>query len=356
MKRFSGFDELASEIFPELKLEKPPTPEVDEDLVSKIRRLRIDQNNFPGLLPHRGELSTQEPLVEPMRTVADQLYEARFTEQWDTANPDGISSALQSCAAAVEQLADRESFHITSPGIYTFIVDRSDFPELPNDYAFKGGVARKALARVLNLHAETGHVRDMDVLHFGSKPDPETDKTICMSIMIDDFVASGKLKENIELLKSEKKYFQSRDLTVNQVVLIGERLICTAQCIADTIGNTVRPTLTHLGKNGRADWIIAAKAVRFDLFGRSEGRNMRLMQFKTPNVAKGNSRYAYHANRAIVVHLFRCLESSVELGVQFADEVRKRGWMNVKLSDDKSKLRRTIENLCNQYNLSQPTF
>jgi len=112
----------------------------------------------------------------------------------------------------------------------------SAVPELPAGYGYKGGAARCVLAYVLGREGYFLAPRDLDVVRFG-KSWTELDATVSKHFMAEDF-ARG---HGVELLRSSSYYFNSRDLTVNEILYFEGELLVSIVGLLDLLGLLLRP-------------------------------------------------------------------------------------------------------------------
>lgn len=113
--------------------------------------------------------------------------------------------------------------------------------DLPQGVCVMGGTARSLARRMISGDREP--VRDLDLVHITelSSPDQPLSKEeldeVSKKYMPDDFTyGHGIQTERIE------DYFGSRDLTINQCLLSGNRLLMTRAAYDDFQENIIRPT------------------------------------------------------------------------------------------------------------------
>lgn len=133
-------------------------------------------------------------------------------------------------------------------------------PLLPAPYGFKGGAARFALRSALGLPNFVAP-RDLDLVRLGAS-DELTDLHMSKTYMPDDFAYNGK--NGVEVINGVRSYLRTRDLSLNEVLLLGNRLHLTLQCLLDSITEVVRPAASHYKHHGAGmRGSVAAKALRF---------------------------------------------------------------------------------------------
>jgi len=122
-------------------------------------------------------------------------------------------------------------------GIVSFeAVVCSALPEIPPGYAFKGGAARLALSQLLNPRRTLPPPRDLDLLRFDTRWNAQ-DSEVSRRIMRRDFERG----RGVELCPGPERYFRSRDISINELYLLGGELRCTLACLLDTLGWVLRP-------------------------------------------------------------------------------------------------------------------
>lgn len=108
-------------------------------------------------------------------------------------------------------------------------------PKLPIGYGFKGGSARIALLNVLGVNTSKLNPRDFDIVRIGGSKS-EKDLELAARLMPDDF----KYGHGVELQPDYETYFNTRDLTVNEIILSGNKLTFSKIAFTDLQSGTVR--------------------------------------------------------------------------------------------------------------------
>ena len=149
-------------------------------------------------------------------------------------------------------------------------------PKLNAPYGFKGGAARLALRSTLELRARDCP-RDLDLIRFG-EGDETTDKCMSREYMPADFAISER--NGVEIIQGMRSYLRTRDLALNEVLLLGDRLHLTVQCLLDTLSDVIRPTAAHYTNNrtGMRSG-VAAKALRFFAESAANGADGQMVYF-----------------------------------------------------------------------------
>lgn len=135
------------------------------------------------------------------------------------------------------------------------------FETLPDGYGYKGGVARSKLREVLRLPFIPP--RDIDLIRLTQyQPQPDMDKILAEKYMSQDF----EFGDGVEIT-TDAVYMSTRDFTINEVYVVGNKIVATEQCIRDTLRNIVRVTDAERENYQSGSRILGpkmkAKALRF---------------------------------------------------------------------------------------------
>lgn len=140
----------------------------------------------------------------------------------------------------LEELEREKQFEVLT--IPQEILEEYKLPEdLPAGVAVMGGTARSLARRVVTGDKEP--VRDLDLIYIEELSEPdnpasqETLSEISEKYMPDDFAYGHGIKhENLE------HYFASRDFTINQCLVVGDKLLMTRAAYDDFQENIIRPS------------------------------------------------------------------------------------------------------------------
>lgn len=165
-------------------------------------------------------------------------------------------------------------------------------PKLPLGYGFKGGAARIALSHLLGNNTRNLIARDFDVVRF-SKGNIKQDNIVAARVMPEDFSHGF----GVEVSVSMEQYFSSRDLTINEVLLVGKKVIFTPAAFEDLRAGILRPAGEYANNKKAIPGKIACKILRLAAQLESDGRNYTLINF--PNGMKVlNREYERQRQRA----------------------------------------------------------
>ncbi len=144
-------------------------------------------------------------------------------------------------------------------------------PKLPRAYGFKGGAARLALRAILGETVSTILPRDFDLVRLGAG-DATTDQSMAAQYTPEDFMHGNP----VEVLPGIEDYFASRDLSINEVLLLEGKLICTHQAFSDTLARILRPTAHISSQQDGVNGLTLMKMLRLQAEALSCGQEYTL--------------------------------------------------------------------------------
>ena len=250
-----------------------------------------------------GETVSSQEYSERAKKLGEKLYQTYSVPEWsDPYSAELLNLGLQ----YTHVLMQNKLIRITVP--------QDEYPSLPFGYSFQGGVARKALQTALGFGSPA--VRDVDLVCFvGDRK--EMSEALAKKYMFEDWLNCRPRSRStlIRCYKTVQQFMQSRDLTINQVVLSDGVVFCTPQCLCDTIGGTIRATRDHRRKHhGKLSAIIACKAVRF-----SVELGMRLDRFKHQKIQPFD----------VAVHFLRAMQRSDAIALQYLKQLKRRRMFHI---------------------------
>lgn len=116
-------------------------------------------------------------------------------------------------------------------------LDVEPYISLPEDYALKGGAARVSVERALDRTCS--HTpRDIDICYIGDpdKEDTELSESLAKNYSPDDYIHG----HGVEPLEDD--YFETRDFTINEVLVNNDGAILTKQALLDMMRSIIRFT------------------------------------------------------------------------------------------------------------------
>ena len=321
---------------------RPDPPQIlTADDLDRLWANAADPADYPALRRHGvsqdGEAAQlPDEVVELAREVAGTLSLApprprRRGGRRNRGKPRGGSgeqrhraAELADPAEAITRLMDLlevpQELYELNPNTVRFAVDDDEaagYPPLPEGYGFKGGIARKALARTLRLPISTAAVRDIDLLR-GLDTDGDHDRQLSERYMTEDMIL-GNAK--VEAIVSLRDYFSTREVTMNELYYLDGHIEITPLGLADTLGGVIRVTRGHHAINrGQVHPIVAFKALRFAANMRAEGREPIIAPFRI-NYRKRPHPFEFF----FALQLSRAFESGAEVAEQYLMLTREWG-------------------------------
>ena len=137
--------------------------------------------------------------------------------------------------------AEVKEYEGTIEGATTKIVTfshRQELPvELPRGYGFSGGVAR--VIALTELGEKVEPPRDLDVVGIEEfKPDHSLANILSQEYMEEDFAHKHGVK-----VETIADYFSTRDFVINEVLVVGNKLLATPEALEDLMDKVIRPTV-----------------------------------------------------------------------------------------------------------------
>lgn len=250
-------------------------------------------------------------------SVRDQLKAELDQLEGYLSDLDLVETLLKIYGIEVSLLDEHE-------GIFELAVTEHFHDErLPDGYAYKGGAARTLLQRALKF--ETAEMpRDVDIVNFNPHRDVRgTDHRLGAKFMAQD-VETGY---GIEKEPSMYKYFDTRDLTINEVLATDRKIYASRAAILDTIRGIVRLTdyenrrimvVDEKEVAGPRDSVLA-KAVRMYTDAVIQHGGVAML---SEDVTYGLEMWSL-SNFWLAVNLDRALERGPDYAQRFVDELIK---------------------------------
>ncbi|MEE9405197.1 MAG: hypothetical protein V3V20_09910 [Algisphaera sp.] len=336
-QEFAGFGELARY----LGLSSPQEPQDDDwgAAVSRYRHLWADAakpEDYAALRAHDYAVPGDSGAVPvAVETRARELHEAWFRKRsggrrggrrgggkgrgrgGDVGEPVDFQKEVGDLLEALG--VDSSTYTLTAWRAVFKSDPELEFPPLPEGYGFKGGVARKALAHALELNVSTAAVRDIDLLRMDGTP-PDEDQRLGERYMTDDLV-NGDF--GVEVVVYRRDYLNTREITMNELLFVGEEIIVSLPALLATLGAVIRITQSQLNRNrGKVHPVVGCKAMRFAAVLKQEGRDPLIDRFR---VHDRRTRRAFDFYFAL--QLSRSLEAGPALAEQYVAYARTWGFV-----------------------------
>ena len=197
-------------------------------------------------------------------------------------------------------------------------------PQLPAEYGYKGGAARAMLQYSLGL--EVDQPRDLDIVFVGEEENGALSAKLAQEHMSEDY-AHGY---GVEQLESD--YFTSRDFTLNEVLFDGTDIVCTRECLTDSLRNIVRFSDFEKQESysGEAFFVkskLIAKAARLVACAQREGARRARMADELEGLS---ALEVWDFDLAL--HLERALQQGPETAQRYLDVLAQQGFVAEGLS------------------------
>ena len=195
------------------------------------------------------------------RTLLPEHPRSQLHEQAHELSHDLIQSygARHATRAALDFARSYAPFEFVSGGDFLRIpvaLDSHSRVELPEGYGMKGGAAREALVKTLKIR-EAREPRDLDVVRRGAHRVPR-DEEVARRYMARDFIHGAR----IELIKDIATHLASRDLTINEVLVVDGHLSASLLCVLDTLGQVLRPSRYRSGSLHRKPTLVGQSLLK----------------------------------------------------------------------------------------------
>lgn len=165
--------------------------------------------------------------------------------------------------------------------------------ELDHGYGYKGGAARLALFAIIGDNVQNFIPRDLDLVRISTR-DSEKDHEMAKTFMPDDFEHG----HGVEIVASIDRYLNSRDIRINEVLLINKRIFCSKGALIDALNGFIRPTDYIKEQNTKIPGKIVCKMLRLQAESLVRGRPFELKDFPA-NAKISHFGLALHLNRAL---------------------------------------------------------
>lgn len=119
--------------------------------------------------------------------------------------------------------------------LYEIVISEPEnIRELKTGYAYKGGLARSVLEKELGIVTEIS-TRDTDLLRISREENKDEDLAMAKEYCPEDLEDGGHGVEKLAL-----NYFETRDFTINELLVVGNKIILTKNCLLDTVRGIIR--------------------------------------------------------------------------------------------------------------------
>jgi len=245
--------------------------------------------------------------------------------------------------------------------LYKILIEKTEnFNKLDPEYAYKGGAARAILEKELGFKNITPP-RDIDLTKITDDENQEKDDEMAMKYSPEDF-ENGYGVEGLE-----EDYFESRDFTLNELIVNKNEIILTKECLLDTARGIIRFSDyekkqlydNHKDRcNGDFESIDEnAKPTYLEKYKEEKSENKKKFFINNKLMAKAlrflviqsNKRWSKIAddeiyeyldinNFHIALHLNRALEQGHQIAIDYVKELIKFGQLDADKNNDPEKI------------------
>jgi hypothetical protein len=267
---------------------EPPISLTHED-IDRLWDQAARPGDYPSLRAHSISLNGEPAelpadVIERAQRAGAALAGRRGRRGRPSTGTQSRAEAYRASGEAIYALMDQldipdEAYEVSDREVILDVPeqDLAGYPDLPAGYGYKGGVVRKALARTLRLPISTAAVRDIDLLRGLGVPG-DHDRELAERYMTEDLIL-GDAK--VEAVNELMEYYVTREVTINQSLLLDGQIRITHLGFLDTLAGVIRVTRGHLKQNfGRVHPIVTFKVLRFAANLLAEGREPIIPPFR----------------------------------------------------------------------------
>jgi hypothetical protein len=311
-----------------------PSSNFSNDEVAAIRALAHGYNEADAIA-HVKSLARQ--FRESLKTSYSEIDLEHFEgDPLPTGERPVAEVDIDSCRAARIAVYKRNPYaRISSIRKGVISLEAPDLfriPTLDLEYGYKGGAARIALHAALGENVNQFVPRDLDLVRFG-RGSNDKDQDMALEFMPED----AKYGHGVEVVPTYLKYLQTRDLTINEIVYINGKVICSPQGLQDCLNFTLRLTPHVLDDKGLPPGKVVAKMIRMLAEERLRGKKMVIADLPEGTIVTPFD---------LALHLDRALQKNSKLARAYLQECVNLGFLDNK--NGKVCLGDTIQNLSKQ--------
>ena len=240
----------------------------------------------------------------------------------------------------------------------------NNYQKLDSEYAYKGGAARNILEKELGFK-NVAPARDIDLAKIVQNDNVEKDRRIAEKYSPED-LRNGHGVENLE-----EDYFETRDFTINELLVSNNKIILTKDCLLDTVRGVIRFTdyekrdlIYNNEAEGDDDLYFGGsknnnKSTYLDKYKEESSNNKRRFFVNDKLMAKALRLFVNQLNRRnaqladqevyqyldinnfhIALHLCRALEQGHETAIAYIEKLIELGQLSNKDSKNPEKVLR----------------
>jgi hypothetical protein len=196
--------------------EIPQDISAEENVINQLDKLldtHSKESKFEDIESKRKHFSSIDTRVESVSTEYEKTL-GRILERYG-------------CDVQVEKIGNG-LFRIPIP--HEYIIKK-----LPEGYGYMGGGARSALLRTLGID-ELATTRDIDIVRVLDTDILGLDSELAETYSAEDYAHGHGVQE------LQQDYFKTRDFTINEVLVYGDWIYATKNCLLDTARRVLRFT------------------------------------------------------------------------------------------------------------------
>lgn len=259
-----------------------------------------------------------ERMIKKLQTESVDLKKIEGERSEISIVEKGIDKILQQ-ELALQQYLKRRGINIElqriSNNLWQIDLEDSEsqlLDELPTGYVYHGGAARALLARKLGINPYALH-RDIDLAYAGDQENRLLDEDLAKKYSPDDYEKGHGVNT------VDDEYFDTRDFTINELLIVANKIILTKACLLDTVRGIVRFTKFEKKEsydNDHPYYIkpkLLAKALRF--VAEDE------LLLADANIYKFQNIDSFH----IALHLDRALGSGEDVANKYIQQLKSKG-------------------------------
>lgn len=215
-------------------------------------------------------------------------------------------------------------------GIILIVQRLKDIVSPPIGYGYKGGAARLALQAALGLPTYGRRPRDLDLVRVSSHSDT-IDTLVTAKISPED----ARHGFGVECITNFQQYLNTRDITLNEVIVFQERVIASYQAINDMKDGTLRVTAFGLTQDLESQNRIVAKMLRLEA---------EAQYFRQPSYTLVLPPLSSISLFSFLIHLERTLTKKPRLAELFIQLCSQHGYIPQEL-EGANTLQRVVKQL-----------
>jgi len=275
--------------------------------------------------------SLTEQITRVLKERGLELHSITIQEQHELqTNLEKRESAItdQEVVNVLKEYGIKTEVHEHPDGYYELTTanhfDNQNKKPLPSGYAYKGGAARALFLRSLGIDI-FAEPRDLDIVRLSETELYEgADDEFAQSFMPDDYTHGTR----VEKINDIKEYFETRDLTLNEVLATDEKIWVTKQGLLDSIRRIIRPTEYELNKEEYLNDKMLSKILSFYA--------QNIERYAEATIAEGVE-YQFEKHFIspfwLALQLDRAYEKSSYAAEEFVQELKRRNQIPSTITD-----------------------